>query len=214
MLRLRDKSKGVPDHFRFTHPEDGFVSRGINWWDMWEEADGSVVKHRKGNGYPPVTEAEVENQLCEQIGPAYCQQEKLGNGPTKFINTRLRFRDIVEGTKAYVALIASGFQTVSQTEADRRARICSGCYLKVQPQGCGACVKIARLITGEIAGKKTTYDSHLYNRACAACSCPVQSIVHFPLALLESADNGDKQSAFTDFCWRKKGGANYLPEAV
>lgn len=214
MLRLRDKSKGVPDFFRYTHAEDGWVSTGINWWDMWENSEGSVVKHRKGNGYPPVTEAEVEDQLCQQIGPAYCQQEQPGN--FRFVNTRLKWRDIVEGTKAYISLIASGFQTVSQDEADRRAAICSGCFLKVTPQGCGSCVKMARLIVTHIAGKKTAHEDKIANLACAPCKCPLTSVVWFPMPLLEKpeVDSAEKQKAYPDFCWRKRGAINYQPEAV
>lgn len=211
MLRLRDKQKGVPDHFRFTHPEDGWVSKGINWWEMWEGSDGSVVKHRQGNGYPPVTEAEVENQLCEQIGPAYCQQDRPGQH--RFVSTRLRWGDIVEGAKAYVTLIASGFQTVSQEEADRRAKVCASCYLRVQPQGCGACVKISRLIVGDIARKKTAHDHHLVNRACGVCACPLASVVWFPMSALDKTDSPEKQAQWPSFCWRQKQSANYLPEA-
>lgn len=213
MLRLRDKSKGVPDHFRYTHSEDGWVSRGINWWDMWYESAGSVVKHRKGNGYPTVSEEEVENQLCEQIGPAYCHQEP-GPQPFRFVNTRLRWRDIVEGVKAYLTFLNS--TPAPQDEANRRASICSGCYLRVNPQGCGSCVKIGRLITGQIAGRKTPHDSHLVNRACAICACPVASLVHFPMSILEKpeVDSPNKQAAYPDFCWRKRGAVNYQPEAV
>lgn len=210
MLRLRDKSKGVTDHFRYTHVEDGWVSTGINWWDMWEESEGSVVKHRKGNGYPPVTEAEVEDQLCRQLGPAYCQQEQPGN--FRFVNTRLKFSDVVEGAKAYSSFLFGN--TVSQEEANRRASICSGCYLRIQPQGCGACVKIGQLITGNIANKKTPHDSHLVNKACGVCSCPTQSLVWFPMAALEKpeVDSPQKQELYPPFCWRKRGAVNYLTE--
>lgn len=216
MLRLRDKSKGVPDFFRYTHAEDGWVSTGINWWDMWENSEGSVVKHRNGNGYPPVTEAEVENQLCEQIGPAYCQQDDPGSPTARFVNTRLKWSHIVEGVKPYLKFLVGAITPVSQTEADRRARVCASCYLRVNPQGCGSCVKIARLITGEIAGKKTQHDSHLVNRACAVCACPVASLVWFPMPILETpeVDSPEKQKAYPDFCWRKRGAVNYQPESV
>lgn len=206
MLRLLDKSKGVPDHFRYTHAESGHISTGINWWDMW----AALVEHRKGNGYPPITEAEAEDQLCQQIGPAYCQQEQPGN--FRFVNTRLKFSDVVEGAKAYAAFLLGG--TVSQEEANRRARICAGCYLRIQPQGCGACVKIGQLITGNVANKKTPHDSNLVNKACAVCKCPVQSLVHFPLDMLEKVDNAEQQQAFPEFCWRKINGSNYLHDAI
>lgn len=203
MLRLKDRSRGVPDLYRYTHTESGFVSTGVNWWDWWD----SIVKHRRANGYPPITEAQAEDQLCKQIGPAFCEQEQPGD--FRFVNTRLRFGDIVRGAKAYLTLIASGFQTVRQEEADRRARVCAGCYLRIIPQGCGSCVKLGSLIVGDIAGKKTAYDAQLENRACAACQCPLQPLVHFPLALLEQTDNDALQDSLPDFCWRKRSGENY-----
>lgn len=206
MLRLLDRSKGVPNHFRYVHSENGYESTGVNWWDMWND----VTKHRAANGYPAVTEAEVEHQICLQAGPAYCQEEEPTDTNRRFVNTRLKWGDIVQGTKAYVAFIASGFKTVSQQEADRRARICSSCYLRVQPQGCGACLKISTLIVGDVAGKKTAYDDKLSNRACAICSCPNKAIVHFPIALLEQADKAGHQDAYPFFCWRKIGGENYV----
>lgn len=206
MLRLLDKSKGVPDHYRYCHAESGYVSTGVNWWDMWD----SVVAHRKANGYPPITEAEAEDQLCQQIGPAFCAQEQPGD--FRFVNTRLKWSDIVAGVKPYAAFLMGS--TTSQEESNRRAKICGGCYLRVQPQGCGACLKIASLITGVIAQRKTPYDSLLANKACAACSCPTSSLVHFPMSILEKpeVDSMAKQESLPPFCWRRRGGENYLPE--
>jgi len=206
MLRLKDRSLGVPDQFRYTHAESGFVSRGVNWWDWWD----SIVKHRTANGYAPITEAAAEDQLCKQIGPDFCEQEQPGD--FFFVNTRLRWGDIVRGVKPYLAFLFGN--TASQEEANRRAQICGGCYLRVQPQGCGTCVKIASLITGSIAQKKTPYDDLLVNKACAICSCPVASLVHFSMSILEKpeVDSSEKQEAYPIFCWRKRGGENYISE--
>lgn len=207
MLRLKDRSKGVPDSYRYTHSESGFISTGVNWWDMWD----SIVKHRAANGYPPITEADAEDQLCKQLGPNFCEQEQPGS--FNFVNTRLKFRDIIEGAIAYAAFLLGN--TVSQEEANRRARICSSCYFRVQPQGCGACVKIGQLITGNVANKKTPHDRHLVNKACAICSCPSQSLVWFPMPMLEKpeVDSPEKQASYPAFCWRKQNGENYLPTA-
>lgn len=209
-MLLKNREISPPDFFRFTHAETGYVSTAIDWY-TWQE---NIAAHRKANTLPPITPEEAEAQLCETLPPGHCKHLPADRKNRSWVNTRLRFGDIAQGMKAYVSLIASGFQTVSQSEANRRAAICSSCYLRITPQGCGACVKLSRLITGDLARKTTIHDSHLQNRACAACSCALQSIVHFPLALLERADNDAKQEAFTPFCWRKKTRENYLPEAV
>ena len=170
----------------------------------WQE---NIAQHRKANNLPPITLAQAEDQLCKQIPPQNCEQETPADAHAN-VNTRLTWGSVVDGTKAYVALIASGFETVPQEEANRRGAICAGCYYKTNPQGCGACLKIARLITGTVAQKKTKHDDYLVNRACAVCACPVASLVHFPMDVLEKTDSPEKQSAYPEFCWRKKGGVN------
>lgn len=204
---LKNREKGPPDHFSFTHPETFHVSWAVDWVE-WQKRIG---EHREGNKLPAITPEEAEEQLCKTLPPGWCKHASADKKNHRFVNTRLRFGDIAQGMKAYLALIASGFKTVSQEEANRRAAICSGCYLRVQPQGCGACVKLARLITGDIARKTTPYDSNLVNKACAVCSCPVASLVHFPMSALEKpeVDSPQKQEAYPDFCWRKRSSVNY-----
>lgn len=206
---LKNRDQTPPDGFVYCH-ETGYVSRAIDSYNWYED----IRKHREANQLPPITMEQAEEQLCETLPPGHCTHSLPEQRSRPWVNTRLRWRDVVEGTKAYLTFIASGFQSVSQAEADRRARICASCYLKVTPQGCGSCVKISRLIVGDVAGKKTAHDSFIAQQACGACACPLQPIVHFPLALLERADNDAKQTAFVDFCWRKKGGENYKPEAT
>jgi hypothetical protein len=192
------------DSFRFTHPETMHVSAASEYY-TWQER---IRDHRKANNLPPISAATVEDQLCKQLPPEWCSHAENNRA---WVNTRFSWGDIVTGAVAYVKLAVSGFQTVSQPEADRRARICAGCFLNVNAQGCGACGKMGELITGDIAKKKTQFDAAL--KACAACLCPNRATVHFPLEILEAADpNDEKQPLFTDFCWRKKSSDNYLPE--
>lgn len=195
------------DSFRYTHSETLHKSTANTHYDWWNR----IVEHRKANALPPITQADAENQLCQQLGPEWCQHDNPNS--RSWVNTRLSWGDIAEGAKAYLRFALSGFTTVSQAEADRRARLCAGCFLNVLVQGCGACAKIATLITGDVAKKATPYDGTL--KACAACKCPNKATVHFPIDLLEQADPSDeKQPAFTDFCWRKKSSPNYLPAAA
>lgn len=203
MLRLNRTDTCPPDGFRYTHPESRFTTKAIDVWTWMQK----IREHRKANNLPPITQAEAEDQLCQQIPPQNCHQEGPVNASVN-VNTRLRWVDVLAGTRAYMALLTGNLQMVAQGEADRRARICSGCYFRTVPQGCGSCVKIGRLITGDIAQKQTPYDDNLVNRACAVCSCPVASLVHFPMEALSRTDTPEKQSAYPEFCWRKAGGAN------
>lgn len=206
MMRFNNTANSPPDFWRFTDPETGFVSKAVDHYNWMLQ----INAHRKGNGLPLISEAVAENQLCQQMPPGWCHHDDDEQHSRSWVNTRLRWSDIVEGTKAYVALIASGFKTVEQEEANRRAKICSSCYLRVQPQGCGSCVKLGQIVTGDLAQKKTPYDDHLVNMACAICSCPVKSLVHFEMPALDSTDSPEKQAAYPNFCWRKQGGENRI----
>lgn len=193
-----------PDGFRYTHRETGHTSTAMDWF-TWQD---KIREHRKANNLPVISEADADAQLCLQLAPEWCAHSENNRS---WVNTRLSFGDIAAGVLAYARLALSGFKTVEQSEANRRARICAGCYLLVAPQGCGVCSQMANLITGDVAQKKTDYDAALGMKACAACRCPVKSLVHFPMEELDRADDANKQEAFADFCWRKLGGENRLP---
>lgn len=196
------------DSFRYTHSETQHRSIAPTYYDWIER----IRAHRTANNLPQIAPEEAENQLCQQLPPEWCHHSE--NNRT-WVDTRLSWGDIAAGVVAYAKFALSGFTSVSQAESNRRARICAGCFLLVPIQGCGACSKLASLITGDVAQKRTDYDDALNGKACAACRCPNKSIVHFPLGVLEQADPGDaKQPAFADFCWRKKTSDNYLPAAA
>lgn len=197
------------DSFRYTHAETGHISAAPTYYDWIER----IKAHRTANNLPPVSEAECQNQLCQTLDPSWCVHDDPQS--RSWVNPRLSWGDVADGAIAYIKFALSGFKSVSQEEANRRARICAGCFLLVPIQGCGACSKLASLIVGDVAQKKTVHDDALNSKACAACRCPTKSLVHFPLSTLEEADPTDgKQPAFTDFCWRKKTSVNYLPAAA
>lgn len=204
MMRLKTRDVAPPetepgDSFRFTHPETGHKSAAIDWW-TWRDR---IVAHRKANQLPLVTMEEAEHQLCQTLPPEWCSQS---NGH-RSVNTRLSLGDIWEGTKAHANLLLGRTDTVSQAEADRRARICVGCFLRVRPQGCGACHKMSEFV-GDAAKLKTAHDAFLEGYACAACGCSLKPVVWFPLAVLE--ENDTHQELYpSEFCWRSKRSPNY-----
>lgn len=207
MQILQNRDLSPPDFFRYTHAETGHNTTAMDWY-TWQT---QIKDHRRDNSLPEISPAQAEDQLCQTLPPEWCQHAENNR---QWVNTRLSWRDIVEGAKAYAKFALSGFQSVSQEEANRRAKICSSCYLSVPLQGCGACTAMATVITGSVAQKKTPYDDRLSRKACAACKCPTRSIVHFPLSLLEQADTPQIQAAFAPFCWRLKDGPNYLAQAA
>lgn len=161
--------------------------------------------HRRANNLSlePNMMAVAENQLCDSIPPEWCDHAE----DALKVNTRFTLSDLRDGMKAFFAIAKSGFNFVEQEEADRRAYICAGCPLNVSVEGCGNCNKIAGLIVGDVAQRKTPYDNKL--RACAVCHCNCAAAVHFPMAALETTDTPEKQAGYPEFCWRKREGRNY-----
>lgn len=202
MRRLRNKSIGAPDGFRYTHSETGHTSTASVYWDWIDRCH----EHRKANNLPPMNSAQFEDQLCEQIGPEYCEYQE-GDSRNWVDIRRLSLDDVIGFTKTLIAHVAQGAQYVSQDEANRRAKICSGCYFNVHVGGCGACKGLATLV---VAGRQTDYDSNL--KSCAVCKCTNSSQVHFPLAILEVNDTEAKQAQYpSQFCWKSKASPTYLP---
>lgn len=194
MLRLLNREQVVPENgdghnFRYRHQETSHWSVATDYW-TWIER---VNLHRRANNLAPISAEEAEDQLCQTLPPGWCKQTKEGGTPA--VNTRFGWKDVVEGMKSFARVVRTGF--VSQAEADRRARICASCYFNVGVEGCGSCHKMATLVTGEVASKKTSYDPRL--KACAVCKCALKSLIWFPLNAL----NPDKRDLVPSFCWQK-----------
>lgn len=196
MLKLNNREIGVPEdgdgrYFRYRHRETGHWSVGFDWF-TWQER---IRTHRQSNNLSPVSVEETEDQLCRTLPPGWCKQDKT-NAPAAGLLPRFGWAQVVAAMKAFAKVAFTGF--VDQAEANRRAAICSACYFNVNPSGCGSCQKLASLVTGELARRKTSYDANL--KACAVCQCALRALVHFPLNLL---DIEQKQEQLPDFCWQK-----------
>ena len=189
---------GEGRHYRYRHPETGHVSHALDWF-TWQEL---IKSHRIGNKLPPVSAEETEDQLCRVLPPEQCERA-IGDAPG--ITTRFGWKEVKAATLAFTRLLTTGF--VSKFEAERRARICAGCYFNVVPIGCGTCQKLTSLVTGELAQRRTKSDSLL--NGCAVCQCSLKALVHFPLKTLELES---KQDRLPSFCWQKQGGENFLPD--
>lgn len=200
-MKLKNLREGIPDGWRYTHEETGWISRAGDYWGLVE----NVNTHRRNNKLRPVSEDEIQNQICQWCPPGWCDHSEM---PSQKVNARLTWSEIAAGTVAYAKLALGITKVVEPEEADRRAKICSGCFFRVTPQGCGSCSKMADLITGELVTRRTRYDDNLQKRACAVCKCPLPSLVQFPLNELDKADDSEKQAAYPDFCWRKFGSIN------
>lgn len=173
-------------------------------WYSWQDA---IRDHRKANDLTPLPAVESEDQLCRSLPPGWCEQD-AGEANTS-VNTRFGWDEFAAGMKAFGRLMLGGFNFVAQPEANRRAAICSACFFNVGLAGCGTCRKMASLITGDVAQKKTPYDYKL--QACGVCQCALTALVHFPMDALETTP--EKQAQYPDFCWQNRISENFLSPA-
>ena len=182
--------------FRYVFPEDGYQAVATTF-DGWMT---QALLHAQANGLEAPSPVDMEDQLCKTLPPGWCN---YASGNRIRPSTALDWSAVSQGLKVFSGWIVQGRATVKQAEADRRALICSRCYLNVHISGCSGC---QRLVADVLTGKSCKYDFAL--RGCAVCKCVLKAKIHFPLSLLDT-QSGKMQSMYPDFCWLKKGGDNY-----
>jgi hypothetical protein len=186
--------------FRFRHFETGFTSTGGDY-DTWIN---EVVKHRMANNLPwdRATIVRIaEEQMCSTLPPGWCAEFDPNRVEPL---TRVTWGDIYQGMQVFARWFKEGRPYVIQEEAERRAEICSKCYLNVNVEGCGTCHELAQFLSGDV---KTSFDPVL--ASCGVCKCLLKAAVHFPINTLEPEDSSVHQQNYPAFCWRKIGGENY-----
>ena len=195
---IKEQGPCPPDGFRYVDPEDGFVAHAWTFND-WIPVE---IAHLRANNrtIPENLPALMQDQLCKTLPPGWCNYDDP-NRPRP--STSLDWNDIVGGLGVFANWIATGAQFVDQEEADRRALICSRCYLNTNVSGCASCHKAVAEITKT---RHTKYDFAL--KACAACKCLLKAKVHFPVSSLDKTPDV-VQAIYPDHCWLNKRSANY-----
>jgi hypothetical protein len=206
MRKLINTSVAPPEFFSYTHQETGHTTVA-NDYITWVQR---AKEHRSANNLsiPDDFEFLMQDQLCGKIPPELCE---YGVNDPQWVNVRLTWADVMSASKIYLEWRRQGKPFVSQEEAERRAKICAGCYLNVRVAGCGGlCREVAQLVTDSKGERKTEYDSKLLN--CAVCKCSNAAQIHFPLTLLELSDTDARQQQYpSSFCWKSKASPEYLP---
>lgn len=187
-----------PDGYRYVFPSDGYLVHAWTYVDWVQAAKDHLVANN--TPVPPTLESDMQQQLCLTLPPGFCLYDD-DNRPRP--NMSLEWGDVMGGLKTFAKWIAEGCQYVSQGEAERRAAVCSRCYLNVNVQGCSGCQKAVAEVVRE---KKTKLDASL--KTCAVCKCFLKAKVHFPISTLDT-DNEKVQQMYPEFCWLNKAGENY-----
>jgi hypothetical protein len=187
-----------PAYYRYVFPEDGYECTAMTYVD-WV-ANARLHLQANNREVPDDLEALMQNQLCQTLPPGWCMYDDPSR-PRPSVN--LTFNDVAAGVKTFSRWILGGAKYVPQAEAERRAEICSRCYLNVNVSGCSGCQEIVKDV---VRNKKTKLDAVL--RACAVCKCLLAAKVHFPIETLDT-ENKKVQSMYPGFCWLNKRSENY-----
>jgi hypothetical protein len=178
--------------------DDGYVVHAWTYVDWVAAAKQHLFTNNKP--VPDTLEQDMQHQLCLGLPIGFCRYDD-DNRPRP--NMWLSWNDVAEGLKTFARWVAGGCEYAPQAEAERRAQVCSRCYLNVNVEGCSACYKAVLEITGE---KRTKADNTL--RTCAVCKCFLKAKVHFPISILDTENSGVQQM-YPSHCWLNKESENY-----
>lgn len=198
-MKLANRSQvPPPPHFRYKHPVSGaeFIKHN---WDLLR---GEVTAHTEGNGYPPVSDDEIDQQMCENMGQDLKERFCMGEGLT--VRGGLHWRELIGGTQVFAQHLLNGRKRVSQERAEQRATICVACprnsfYSK--PCG-GDCPEIDNLVVGIVGDGKTSLDAKL--EACSVCGCVLRAAVWVPAEQLSTVLDADFIKNAPETCWKRE----------
>jgi len=195
MFTLTNPKKTPPGGFRYQ--DSGKAFRSISHSAIMDE----IARHRARYelDLSPGWQERVDTEMCEQNGwgGGICQDQlqephKISSGDVK------NFLGILTG------ILASGGGLVDQTEAERRAAICSGCPKNIEVPGCmGMCPgSVARALmrfAAAFQGRRleTSHDADL--RSCGVCGCANAAQVHVELESLKKVKGNFE---YPSHCWK------------
>lgn len=197
-MKLSSRAKVPPGLFRYRHPVSG-LEMVRHAWDLLRS---DVTAHCEANGYPAVSDAEIESQMCERMGPTvaerYCEGSGLSvNGIT------LHWKELMSGTAALLGHLLGGRKTVTQEEAERRAAICAPCPRNSsfsKPCG-GLCPELEDVVKAVVGGGKTSLDDKL--EACSVCGCVNRAQIWVPIKHLAKGVEADFIEKAPQTCWKR-----------
>lgn len=196
-LKLIRRNTVPPGGWRYLQPETKIWIHGGHF----DNLVANVVAHRNANHLPVGSDVagEVEHQLCEPLGPEWCN-----NSRPKPSLLGVTFAALIQGTKTLVDWALSGGIQVAPEETERRAVICTSCEYNLGSQGCIGCntQAITDLVASFAIKEPIPHEQSL--KYCKICSCKLSLKVRVPLEILHRHTPDEQQQALPSFCWVKK----------
>jgi hypothetical protein len=160
-----------------------------------------VRDERLANSLPFTTalSQQIENDLCSAY-PSECHSINPSIPP----RARLRFADVVAGTKAMGNHLLNHKQLVPPTTALARATECSTCPYNIPfSKPCALCPDLRNVVKTLTGSLSTPIDPKLHS--CSICGCFLQSAVWLPLQVQRSVLSSQQIDHFSIVgCWKSK----------
>lgn len=200
MMRLSGpQNVTVPDNYRYTF-QDGTVIRQSVYSDWLNK----IRDHYEWNGIPRPDNyvALAEDQLCHLLPPGWCKYDD-GTDAWGVVDTRLGMGDLFRGMEVLTRIVLHPDPLVDQAEAERRAKICSGCPVNAHIEGCLPCMKIPDVVASIKGARTTEADQFLKN--CLVCKCVNSAAVWIKEEVLAKGITPTQHQQYQafDHCWRK-----------
>lgn len=198
-LKLKRRDVIPPGGFKYFQAETKFWIKGHSFHDLIN----AIRQHRMSNNIPIGLRflEEVEDQICQTLPPGWADREDpVHRARAGFA---VDFMNVLRGTGVLVEWYVTGKKKIEQSEADRRANICSSCMYNQPIQGCNSCNDgVLRGLVDKIVGGSTTqHDNHL--RACQLCACSLKAKVWLELSLIQKHSSPELMEALPTWCWIK-----------
>lgn len=194
---LKIENTAPPGSWRYMQPETRL------WFTNYTTAEDTawaIVQHRHYKQLPRATYvealADMYHQLCERLGPAYCNGIEEG---VKDLSQNLDAEQAMAFTGAALQFVASGAKLENIEEASRRAEICRGCHLNMPVSTCVGCSALKRWVESILPNDRKFSDLGI----CARCGCGLKAKVNCPPDVVKASDNG-RNLKYPDYCWVKQ----------
>lgn len=219
-LKIICPNKVPPGGYRFKYPWKGEIRWSVTDNNSLNACYNEAVEFFKSNnlGDPP-TLRQVEQDLCEMLGPEWCMQ--YSPETPIFYPPAMNASTVVQGFSTILhhvgRQIAQGTRkVVPEDEVKRRASICASgeggarCrynYSADKIGGCTTCSKGALESVLNSASKMLTgcpptpHDAQL--GACSICACPLRSKICVDTDIILNNMPKDQQLKLPAWCWLK-----------
>jgi hypothetical protein len=158
---------------------------------------GAVRGFLSSNSRQPMTDAEIETSICEQMGlkPPYCDSTTATPVVGVTFETITRFFTTAKNW------LLGGAELAPMDQVNARAAVCATCPRNVRAGGCSSCdAKLGEIVAMDgilPSGRQPEGMDRLHN--CSQCGCRLSLKVQLPLSSYAEDD-----AVYPEWCWVSK----------